>query len=1005
MDTGQQSGSSPFEVPASLQERAQGIVGRQWVVDRVLEWLQHGSERYFLLTGAPGTGKSTIAAWLAIASPDGDGENLGTVRAAWAARHFCMMRGAGGSVDPRRFTQLVANQLANRYDEFALAMAPSIGPQYNIRLEVRENWGQAIGVQIQNLFVTGAAVTDVFATAISEPLRAVARNRPGVRIAILVDGLDEALITTVPNIVSLLAGEGDLPDGVRLLLTSRNERRVVDRFLGRDEGCRRLDLSAAGQAADNSRDLRRYIVNRGAAGATADQIVLRSAGNFLYATMLLDDVAAGRRMLTDLDGLPTGLYSLYRAYLSRLMPDIEQYGRSGVWLEDYRPLLGSLSVAVAPVPVAVLAAWLGQERGDVIARLDDLQQVVRFDRESDGYQLYHASMGDFLAAEHTEDGGANLFYVSPSHQHERIVAYYLDRAARDGWADCDAYGLAHLPRHVAAWPERLYALTTTPGFVEAQLARFGNARVTADGLRTALEVARARGDLDAAGRLLDTLAASPQLELRGLCVEGLVALHPKAPEYVIRKIRRLLSAPSADAWRVGLKAAYTIGPAAQGIFRWIALKGSPRLRQSAVYALYLRWSPAPGNFTSELMDDLSQQVRMTHPLRTRRILEFLTDLSITIYINHCDEPGVAQHTSDLWHRVIVARLHLTLLSHPRIDHLIGRAIGRMFGQRILAGALNSDFQDPMRFFSAPAEKKALFREVVPYVDPGADVSECRDRVRELFQSDITLFRNLAQVVLAVQAYAHPRETVPWVRELAAGLDDASRLWLLLSFSVLIPDAPREWIPLLEDLTAGFLAAGPQATADAGLPSTYDVPLLPLGLAYAKAGGPMPRLAAWLHDALAAGDDELANRLISWLAPVGLYYPRPVLRTLVDAGVPLTGERVRGSVVAALAALRTLHSDEVDDFLERNDARELIAEISARSDVELVRRYIAIVGYYNNAVHQAIRYPRMRYGLLIPCFTELVNADGPGMFIRRYTPISLALLRGADYRLINWTLPE
>src|SRR6266702_3644243 len=141
VDARQQSGNSPFEVPASLRERARGIVGRQWVVDRVLDWLQHGSERYFLLTGAPGTGKSTIAAWLAMASPDGDGdgEDLGTVRAAWSARHFCMMRGAGGSVDPRRFTQLVANQLANRYDEFALAVAPSIGPQYNIRLEGREN--------------------------------------------------------------------------------------------------------------------------------------------------------------------------------------------------------------------------------------------------------------------------------------------------------------------------------------------------------------------------------------------------------------------------------------------------------------------------------------------------------------------------------------------------------------------------------------------------------------------------------------------------------------------------------------------------------------------------------------------------------------------------------------------------------------------------------------------------------------------------------------------------
>jgi hypothetical protein len=48
---------------------------------------------------------------------------------------------------------------------------------------------------------------------------------------------------------------------------------------------------------------------------------------------------------------------------------------------------------------------------------------------------------------------------------------------------------------------------------------------------------------------------------------------------------------------------------------------------------------------------------------------------------------------------------------------------------------------------------------------------------------------------------------------------------------------------------------------------------------------------------------------------------------------------------------------------------------------------------------------MRYGLLIPCFIELAEADGPAEFIRRFTPISLSLLRNADWRLINWTLPS
>ena len=123
--------------------------------------------------------------------------------------------------------------------------------------------------------------------------------------------------------------------------------------------------------------------------------------------------------------------------------------------------------------------------------------------------------------------------------------------------------------------------------------------------------------------------------------------------------------------------------------------------------------------------------------------------------------------------MIVSRLHLPLLSHPGIDRVIGSGLSRMFGKRILQGALSSDFQDPMRFFSAPSDDKAVFRRVLSYVDPSADVRERYDELHSLFRSDITLFRNLAQVVVAVHSYANPARTLPWVRELAAGLDDRS----------------------------------------------------------------------------------------------------------------------------------------------------------------------------------------------------------------------------------------
>jgi hypothetical protein len=1017
-------------VPLQLQDRARQLVGRQWVLEQVLDWLTDGSERYFLMTGEPGSGKSTIAAWLAMPQLEWRTENpLELVRASWSARHFCMVRD-GGTIDPRRFTQTIADQLASRHDEFALSVAARAGPQYNVRLEIRENWGSAVGVQIQNLFVTGATVQDAFSAAVSQPLFALRERRPDLRIPILVDGLDEALISTEPNILDLVSGEVDVPDSVRLFLTSRNERRVTDRFLDRAMGCRHLNLSGPGTALENDSDLRVYIMGRvrreplaaqqandGPFEPTIDEIVRRAAGNFLYARMLLDEVATGHRQITDLAGLPAGLHALYRAYLHRLMPDIDQYGHSSLWLNEYRPLLGCLCAAVAPASAGVLAGWLGRDPGELIARLDDLQQVVRFDPDSDGYRLYHTSMTDFLAAIRTEDGRPNFFFTSPAEQHERIVQFYLNSAYGD-WSKCDPYGLAFLPRHIALWADAaadaatrsaradiLYKLVTTPAFTSAQMTHFGSTQVTADSFRIALETARAMERLDQSGLILDVLGRSPYVELRGVCVEELVTLHPRAADHVARKIRDLLSAESEDAWRVGLKAAYLIGPEAKAIFRWIALKGSIQLRRSAEYALYLRWTAEPDNFTNELLDDLSHHVRVARPLSSSRILHFLANVSITIYINHCDDVAVGKRTSDLWHQMIVRGPHLRAIRQPSLDRIIGMGVSRLFGRRILEGAVSSDFQDPMRFFAASGSDKTVFRRAIPYVDPTTEIRDALEDLAQLLRSDIMMFRNLAQVVIAVHAYAHPRDVEPLVRQLADRLDPIGRLWLLLAFSVLLPDAPQSWVKLLEDLTSDFFQNDPSNIVyGAALPSGFDPPLLPLGLAYGKAGGSMPLFVAWLRDALTRGDYHVVGNLITWLSPVALYYPHTVLGTLTEAGVSLIDERLGDEIINALAVVRTLHFDEVDAFLERAGAGRLAPLVTARSDIELVRRYIGLIGYYNNVVHQAVYYPRMRYGLLIPCLNELVGANAPSEFIRRFTPISLAMLRDADYRLENWTLP-
>ncbi len=47
-----------------IERLTQSFTGREWVFEEIDRWLQQGNERFFILTGEPGVGKSAIAALL-----------------------------------------------------------------------------------------------------------------------------------------------------------------------------------------------------------------------------------------------------------------------------------------------------------------------------------------------------------------------------------------------------------------------------------------------------------------------------------------------------------------------------------------------------------------------------------------------------------------------------------------------------------------------------------------------------------------------------------------------------------------------------------------------------------------------------------------------------------------------------------------------------------------------------------------------------------------------------
>src|SRR5262249_49763762 len=122
------------------------------------------------------------------------------------------------------------------------------------------------------------------------------------------------------------------------------------------------------------------------------QLVGSAVGNYLYTKILLDEVADGKRSITDLSGLPKGLYGLYRDYLDRLMNESAQRSRRW-WGKHLQPLLGCLSVAVPGGPLCVLPGWLNQKLSAVNTTLSDVDQIIERTNDYGGsYRLYHRSM-------------------------------------------------------------------------------------------------------------------------------------------------------------------------------------------------------------------------------------------------------------------------------------------------------------------------------------------------------------------------------------------------------------------------------------------------------------------------------------------------------------------------------------------------------------------------------------------------------------------------------------
>jgi WD40 repeat protein len=437
--------------------RHERFVGRAALLFRLDQLLLDDEDRWVVITGGPGMGKSALlAAWLARRA----------VAGAVVPHHF-IRRGLYDWDDPGRLIGSLVAQLEDGFPAFR-------EPEEEARLHPAMRLGRALAW-------------------VSEHVLAAS----GERLVVVIDGLDEYDPPSERGSGDPLAAflPHSLPTGVRLLCASRPRHPYVSSLDARDGELVQLDLDDPSHAADNDATVRAFwesvAAPLGVNARFVDTAVARAGGNVQHAVQLRKRLAVLPPAQREVEDIPRGLAALIEKAWVRVAVDPVVVDGLGI--------LCAAHEALTLDEIAVVAGWNGSQRQTFVRAAKELLVAAARSGGQLEYRLHHDAIRGYIAQ--------TIGDTALRAHHGALAQRYATWPA-SGSEAVRRYALRHALSHRAEtgeWTE-VWRLASDTSFLEAKCRALGAHDAEADVTRIA-ERCRTGGDATIARRLRDLAQA------------------------------------------------------------------------------------------------------------------------------------------------------------------------------------------------------------------------------------------------------------------------------------------------------------------------------------------------------------------------------------------------------------------------------------------------------------------------------------------------------------------